>query len=548
MSDARTIEAVAGGEAPPVQTETAAAPRASGIQLLTWKCRLNPERRQHRALEAILEQQRQLYNACLEERIEAYRKTAAQAIGQIRRDREIGLVRITDEAGTVHLRRRSDIDPESLATIVRDENAILAGLKRVGRSPTDVEQSRSLTQIRAADPAFAGVQRRIQRATLQKIDRAYKAFFRRAAAGAGAASGFPRFKGRDFFNGFAFDAFAQIKLRDGGLRFLGMPGKLRVHLDRPLPEVVDPETGETAPDIRNVWFKRDGGRWFVGFQVAAPIRTSRQGLGTGAIGCDWGTSVLAALSSGETVPNPRPGEVYADALARAQRAVGRKKKGSKRRLKARRHLQAIARKIANRRRNHLDKVSARLVRHWQTVAVEKIDVKDMMNAERPGEELPADIKRRRNREALDAAPYMLRQMLAYKAVRDGAALIVVDPKNTTQECSFCGLLHFKELSDAEHVCTTPGLYFGTTLPRKVNAARVILKRALSQVDEDGGGPVPEGAVLAANGDTGRRRPGNTEGRQLPPGRRPGDGAPSSRAPSPSRARSPTRAPPRTKSP
>lgn len=106
--------------------------------LLTYKYRLNCEARQHRALERILEQQRQLYNAALEERIECYRKT--------------------------------------------------------GKSLNDIDQSKSLTLIRADDPAFALVQRRIQRATLKRLDRAYKSFFRRAKAGAGAASGFPKFR------------------------------------------------------------------------------------------------------------------------------------------------------------------------------------------------------------------------------------------------------------------------------------------------------------------------------------------------------------------
>jgi transposase len=229
---------------------------AMPTMLLTYKYRLNPEKRQHRALERILEQQRQLYNAALEERIEAYR--------------------------------------------------------RCGRSISEVDQSRSLTIIRADDPAFAGVQRRIQRATLKRLDRAYKAFFRRAKAGAGASSGFPKFKGREHFDGFAFDAFAQIVFADNGLRFSGMSGKLRVHVDRPLPEVPDSETGELEPSIKNIWFKRVAGkacsRWYCGFQVEIARRETRAGLGTAAIGVDWGTSVLAALSSGEMVPNPRHGE------------------------------------------------------------------------------------------------------------------------------------------------------------------------------------------------------------------------------------------------
>jgi putative transposase len=457
--------------------------------LLTYKYRLNPEKRQHRALDRILEQQRQLYNAALEERIECYRKT--------------------------------------------------------GRSISDVDQSRSLTLIRADDPAFADVQRRIQRATLKRLERAYKMFFKRAKAGAGAASGFPNFKGREHFDGFAFDAFQQITLRDGGLRFSGMPGKLRVHFDRPLPLIADPETGELKTSIKNIWFKREGRMWYCGFQVEVSPRASRDGLGKGVIGADWGTSVLAALSSGEMIPNPRHGEALQKDLARAQRAVVRKKRGSRGRGKARRHLQAVQRRIANRRRNTMDKVSARLAKQYALVAVEKIEAKGLMNAERAGQHLPQFIKTRRNREALDAAPYMLRQMLAYKARREGTEVIEIDPAEKladgtraqpTQRCSMCGKLHFKELTDA-HICTSPGPFQNIRLPRKTNAARVILSLALDGYgatapsgrlpsgepgrteQNDRGGPVPGGVSSETNADTGPRRPGNTADAQAGAGRR-----------------------------
>lgn len=444
--------------------------------LLTYKYRLNPERRQHRALERILEQQRQLYNAALEERIDAYRKT--------------------------------------------------------GRAPTEIEQSRSLTQIRADDPEFAGVQRRIQRETLRRLDRSYKAFFRRAKAGAGAQSGFPRFKGRDFFDGFGFDAFAQISLNGNRLRFSGMPGALRGGLDRPLPEVVDPATGELRTSIKGAWFKRERGRWYVGFQVEAPVRATREGCGAAEIGVDWGTSVLAALSTGEMIDNPRPGEAGQKAVTRLSRALARKKRGSKRRRKARQALLREQSRIANRRRNMLDKVSQRLVTHFGTVAVEDIKVQSMMDAERPGETLPEHVKRRRNREALDAAPYKLRQMLTYKARREGARLLTVDPKNTTQQCFWCGGLHFKELTDAEHICTAPGLFFGKRVPRKVNAARVILQRALtapSGAADDRGGPVPGGldggsdAAAARNGRHRAPSPRKHRGRATAPGTAPPNG-------------------------
>ena len=456
---------------------------APATMLLTYTYRLNPEKRQHRALERILEQQRQLYNAALEERILAWAK---------------------------------------------------------GRSISEADQSRSLTQIRADDPAFAGVQRRIQRGTLKRLDRAYKAFFRRAKAGHGASSGFPKFKGREHFDGFAFDAFAQIALHGDGVRFAGMPGKLRFDQDRPLPEVADAETGELRVSIKNVWFKRAGHRWFVGYQVETPVRDNRRGMGDGEIGVDWGTSVLAALSTGEMIPNPRPGEALAADVTRAQRAVARKRKGSRSRLKARRHLQAVQRRVANRRRTAMDKLSKRLVTHFGTVVTEKVAAKGLIDAERPGETLPQFVKTRRNRELADAAPFMLSQMIAYKARRYGARRIEIDPvepvgtaglaAQPTQRCSLCGGLHCKELTE-DHVCTAPGPYQGVRLPRKVNAARVQLSLARagygnpSHADGDGGGPVPGGldggsdAGAARNAGNGPRRLGNTEGERSSPGRR-----------------------------
>lgn len=439
--------------------------------LLTYKYRLNPERRQHRALERILEQQRQLYNAALEERIECYRKT--------------------------------------------------------GKSISEVDQSRSLTVIRGDDAAFARVQRRIQRGTLKRLDRSYKSFFRRAKAGAGASSGFPKFKGREHFDSFSFDAFAQVSLDGDRLRFSGMPGALKVSIDRPLPV-----SSSGVPEIKNMWFKREGRRWYCGLQVEVLPRANRNGLGKRAVGVDWGTFVLAALSTGEMIDNPRHGEALQKDLARAQRAIARKKLGSKRRRKARVAMQAVQAKIANRRRNTMDKLSARLVKQFSLVAFEKIDAKSLMNAEKPGESIPVFIKRRRNREALDAAPHMMRQMIAYKAKRELAEFVEIDPTaivardnnmaQPTQRCSLCGKLHFKTLAD-DHVCTTPNQPFhNIRLPRKVNAARVILHAAmgdygtLSPADRDRGGPVPGGAKrrVAAVGL------GNTEsGRPLPVRRR-----------------------------
>lgn len=438
---------------------TTAAPET---MVLTFRVRLNPTKQHRRALESILEQQRQLYNAALEERIGCYTKT--------------------------------------------------------GKTLSDIDQSRSLTIIRANDETFAVVQRRIQRATLQRLQRSFQAFFKRARAGAGAASGFPTFRARVVtvghqhlvgfgFEGFGFDAPAQIRFDGRRLHFAGMCGGLRVS-KRDMRRV-PPLTKETW---KGVHFKRMRTGWQVTFQVVTPVRETRAGCGKGEIGVDWGTSVLAALSTGQIEDNPRPREAAAKELLRHERRVARSQKGSKRRLKDRWRKQGVEKKIADRRRNRLDKLSKRLVTHYGLVAVEDLKVKSMMNAERPGETLPEFVKTRRNREALDAAPYMLRQMLDYKARLNRAALVAVDPKDTTHECVWCGGKHFKELSDAVHTCTRPGPFYGRSEPRKVHAAKVILKRALTSIaqgDVDTAGRGRAGGGKPPNGGNGRRRPRNT---------------------------------------
>src|ERR1700675_1964465 len=140
--------------------------------ILTYRYRLLPTKPQHRALEAILEYQRQLYNAALEERIEAYRK----------------------------------------AKVTR----------------TYFDQTKALTEWRQGHPEASALPVALQRATLKRLDEAYKAFFRRVKRG--GKPGFPRFRGKGWFDSFGFREFQGISMQAGKLRFNGMPGALRVHL------------------------------------------------------------------------------------------------------------------------------------------------------------------------------------------------------------------------------------------------------------------------------------------------------------------------------
>ena len=359
--------------------------------IVTYRFRLLPRKSQHRALERILEYERQLYNAALEERIGAYRLA--------------------------------------------------------GKTITYFDQTHGLTELRNSDPDASRVPVNLQRATLKRLDDAYRGFFRRVREG--GTPGFPRFRGKGWFDSFGYRQFIGITLRNGRLRFKGMPGSLRVHWHRDLP---------VGASIKSCVFKRDPKGWTVSFAVgveeAAPRAHKR------AVGLDLGISTFAALSDGGFIPSLKAARKAEGRLRRAQRALARKQRGSNGRRRAR---LAVARghaAVARQRREHLHQASARLVRDYDVIAVERLGVKGLARSA-----LAKDVH--------DASWAKFLSMLRYKAAWAGARLIEVDPDDTSQDCSGCGVKVPKGLRDRLHECPACGL----SLDRDLNAARNILNRA-----------------------------------------------------------------------
>jgi putative transposase len=97
-----------------------------------------------------------------------------------------------------------------------------------------------------------------------------------------------------------------------------------------------------------------------------------------AVGIDLGLKSFVATSDGQIFENPRYAAQDAKALAKAQRKLSRKQKGSKNREKQRRRVAKIHARIADRRRHHQHQLSTRLIRENQTIVVESLSVKNMM--------------------------------------------------------------------------------------------------------------------------------------------------------------------------
>ncbi|SEQ27871.1 putative transposase [Lentzea xinjiangensis] len=284
--------------------------------------------------------------------------------------------------------------------------------------------------------------------TLRHLQMAFAGFFAKRAR-------HPRFKSRKKSRASAEYTRSAFRWRDGALTLAKMAEPLDIRWSRPLPEGAVPSTVTVSRDA--------AGRWFVSMLCEDPSVTPLPVVDS-VVGIDVGIDHLLVLSTGEKIGNPRHGRRDRTALARAQRALCRKQKGSRNRARARVGVARVHARIADRRSDFLHKVTTRLVRETQTLVIEDLAVSNMVR------------NRSLARAIGDAGWRQFRQLLEYKAGWYGRQVIVVDRWFPSSKlCSICGVL---APTMPLHVRTwTCGC--GTTHDRDVNAARNILAAGLA---------------------------------------------------------------------
>ncbi|MEU1439850.1 MULTISPECIES: RNA-guided endonuclease InsQ/TnpB family protein [Streptomyces] len=278
---------------------------------------------------------------------------------------------------------------------------------------------------------------------LRHLQTAFANFF-------GKRAKYPRFKSRKKSRKSAEYTTSAFRFRDGELRLAKMSEPLRIVWSRPLPEGVSPSTVTVSQDA--------AGRWFVSMLCDDPgIR--HLPATDAAVGIDAGLDHLLALSTGEKIANPRHERRDRAALAKAQRRLAKKEKGSANGIKARRKVARIHARIADRRRDSLHQITTRLVRENQTLVIEDLSVRNMVK------------NRKLARVISDAAWREFRSMLEYKAQWYGRDVIAVDRWFPSSKlCSACGTLQDKmPLNVRTWTCGC-----GATHDRDVNAAKNLL--------------------------------------------------------------------------
>ncbi|GGN14266.1 transposase [Actinoplanes campanulatus] len=284
---------------------------------------------------------------------------------------------------------------------------------------------------------------------LRHLDTAYNRFYK-------GESRFPRFKSRKRSRRSAEFTASAFTYRPGELRLAKlMDTPLQVVWSRPLPEGVVPSTVTVSQDR--------AGRWFVSLRCEAPATVAP--TTEKVVGIDAGLNRLLTFSTGELVGNPRQERRERGRLARAQRVLARKEKGSRNREKARLRVARVHARVADRRRDMLHKVTTRLVRENQVLVIEDLAVRNMLQNHTLA------------RAISDASWRLFRTLLEYKATEYGRTLIVV-PRwyPSTRLCSHCGLRTEKmELSVRVWTCTG----CDNRHDRDVNAARNLVAAGLA---------------------------------------------------------------------
>jgi len=282
---------------------------------------------------------------------------------------------------------------------------------------------------------------------LRHLQTAFGNFFAKRAK-------YPRYKSRKKSRASAEYTRSAFKWRDGQLTLAKMAEPLDIRWSRPLPEGTEPTTVTVSRD--------SAGRWFVSILVEekiAPLAPVEQ-----SVGVDAGITSLVTLSTGEKVANPKHERRDRARLAKAQRELSRKAKGSANREKTRRKVARIHARIADRRRDFLHKLTTRLVRENQTVVIEDLTVRNLLKNHSLA------------RAISDASWTELRSMLEYKCAWYGRELVVIDRFFPSSKlCGACGTVAAKmPLNVREWTCEC-----GTVHDRDVNAARNILAAGLA---------------------------------------------------------------------
>lgn len=335
----------------------------------------------------------------------------------------------------------------------------ISSYEELGETLSLVDQHAFIPHLKLERESLKIVHSQVLQNVIKRLDLGFKAFFRRVKAG--EKPGFPRFRSYHRYQSFCYpqSGFAI----EGNVLKLSKIGKLRIILHRPIEGKI-----KTCTLSKNAI-----GEWYVIF--SCETNSKYLPAKKNAIALDVGIESFATMSNGLSIANPRFLKKSEKRLAKTQRKKDQLPKGSSERKRCAKAVAKIHNKVKNQREDFCHKESKKLINEYQTICIEDLDIKNMVE----GSLLAKNI--------LDVNWNRFYNYLSYKAEEAGRDLIKVDPAYTSQTCFRCGFRERKELKERIHQCKC-----GYTVHRDLNASLNILALGL-----DGQGATPRSLRLQA---------------------------------------------------
>lgn len=313
------------------------------------------------------------------------------------------------------------------------------------------ETQNRLPQLKVDHPEYKEVHSLTLQNAVLRVELAFKAFFRRIKAR--EEPGYPRFKGYGRYDSITYPQ-SGFEV-DSGKLHLSKIGDIKIKLHRPIDGKIKTCTIRRMPT----------GKWFACFSVDMDEVILPPWKDGSIVGIDVGLESFATLSNGEKILNPRFFREEEHELARVQRRLSKAPKGSHERRSALKVVERVHERIANKRNDFANQVSHQLTDRFGVIVFEDLDIQNMLKNHCLAKSIS------------DVAWNMLVKATENKAAYAGSKVVLVDPRQTSQMCSRCGLIVKKDLSERVHICPECGL----SMDRDLNAAINILRLGMQSL-------------------------------------------------------------------
>jgi putative transposase len=326
---------------------------------------------------------------------------------------------------------------------------MLAERKRVyaetGKGISQYVQMRRLTALKHEPETewLRSIHSQVLQESIKQLQQAFVNFFEKRAS-------YPRFKKRKRVNQ-SFSYPQGVKVKDDRA-YLPKIGWVRFRKSR-----------ESEGEIKRATVRRKASGWYVSIVCEVelepePVEPTPDGI----VGIDLGLIDFAVTSGGERTPNPHHLRLLEKKLAREQRTLSRRQRGSNRYRKQRGKVACIHERVQNARADFLHKLSHRLASENQGVIVEDLSIKGMART-------------RLAKSVHDAGWGEFLRQLEYKCQWQGKAFHQVDRWFASSRIhNSCGTRNTITLSDRRFVCTG----CGEIVDRDWNAAKNIKHQGL----------------------------------------------------------------------